>query len=72
MRIINNANGRETTVACAVDIVTDRDGTTHRELQQMVVRLLEELTNEHGEEGALLRPRQLSRILGYQFAILEV
>jgi hypothetical protein len=71
MRIINNANGRETTIACAVDIVTDNDGTVHRELQQMITRLLEELTNEHGEEGALLRPKQLARILAYKFEVTE-
>jgi hypothetical protein len=67
MRIINR--GREITLGAAVSIVNDCDSTT--ELRGMVVRLLEELTNEHGEEGALLRPKQLARILAYRFEVME-
>lgn len=66
MRIINKANGRETSVTCAVDIVTDGDGTVHRGLQQMVTRLLEELIT-----GDALTHRQISRILAYKFEVTE-
>lgn len=69
MRIVAvGIKARETTLAGAVSIVVDGDPDGTRD---MLVRLLEELTNEHGEEGALLRPKQLARILAYKFDVLE-
>lgn len=64
MRIIQHGmKARETTVRAAVSIVVDGDPDGVRD---MLVRLLEELTNND-----TLRHAQLERILAYKFNVLE-
>jgi hypothetical protein len=64
MRIINRANGCETTLGAAVSICDD-DPTA---LRDMVTRLLEELCfNADGTQ--VLRAASLSRILAYGFRV---
>ena len=65
MKIINRANGRETTIRNAVAIVADRGADA---LGDIVVRLLEELC-EPASGSATLRPQQLARILEYGFDV---
>lgn len=72
MRIINRANGQETTLGSAVSIVTDGDNAINSyELRGMMVRLLEELCY-NADDTSVLRAASLSRILAYKFRVEDV
>lgn len=65
MRITTTNGGREVTFARAVDQVAHEHPAL---LQALVVRLLEELTSALNGTP-VLQPKQLERILGYQFEV---